>query len=96
MNLLSPELLREIEERAVKDIVELFEEVVERALGADGMTYGEEQMTREERIANYQWLAAEGALDSLQVVNGALLERMTRQYQRDLADAGLLLDGGAE
>lgn len=83
-NAASAAFLQDVEDRAVDECLRLMEAVVD-GLQGDGSVYGDGSMTRAQRVAFYQQLAEEGTLDMLRVVNGDLLERMTRQFERDVA-----------
>lgn len=86
------DLVDAIKERATAKLVDLFTEVAERQTRPDGTTYGDVELSRGERVARFQDLAALGVLDMIQTVKPDLLERMHRQYLRDI-QAGPLTGG---
>lgn len=83
-NAASAEFLQDVEEQAVEECLRLMEAVVD-GLQDSGSVYGDGSMNRGERIAFYQQLDAEGALYQLRAINPELLQRMTRQFERDVA-----------
>lgn len=78
------DLVDEVQERAMRRITELAEELLKRMHRADGTTFGDVPLSRGERILRFQDYAQRGVLDALRVVKPELLERMVKQYRDDV------------
>lgn len=78
------DLVDAVKERAQDKLRDLLTEVADRQLRPDGTTYGDVALSRGERIQRFQDMAERGVLDMLQTVKPDLVQRMQRQYLRDV------------
>jgi hypothetical protein len=78
------DLLDEVQERAMSRLPELATELLKRMHRPDGTTVGDAPLSRGERILRFEDFAQRGVLDALRTVKPELLDRMVRQYQKDI------------
>jgi hypothetical protein len=78
------DLIDEVYDRAIERVPELASEVAGRMLRPDGTTFGDETLTRGERIQRFLDYAERGVLDALRTVKPELLERLVKQYLEDI------------
>lgn len=92
MNPVSADLLTEVEDRAVEMCMQIIEGVVE-LMQADGHVYGDEQLSREERILAFLAMVQSGEFDALSVVNPELAAKYQRDYFRDVGESPVMRGG---
>ena len=84
-NILSPKVLKELEDRTVDECMEIVDALVD-ALIEDGETYGDVPINKpEEFVPFYIDLQQRGVAQALEVVNPKLAEQWRRKFQRDAA-----------
>ena len=84
------DLVDEVQKRLLIRAPEIAREVVRRFIRDDGTAPGDGTLSRGERIARFQDYASNGTLDMLKTVKPDLLERMVRQYEKDITESPLV------
>lgn len=84
------EMMSEVQEQAILELKAYGGELIAALLGTDGAAYGDQPLTRGERIARFIDDAEMGALDALRVISPTVYVRYVREYVDDIAHSGLV------
>lgn len=87
---LTPDIVDDARDRAIEKCVGVLIPAIERQLRDDGTTYGDEPLSRGDRILRFQDWAQRGVLNTLRAVKPELYESVLRQYQRDIAESPIV------
>lgn len=78
------ELLREAGQLAKRQLLDLAEAMYGVVMGSDGETFGDQQMSRSDRILRIVMAARDGTLDVLAAQSPRIYLLSMRQYVRDI------------
>lgn len=88
------ELWEAVSEQLMDEGLELGGDILSAMLGPDGEAPGDQALSRGQRIARFQDLAARGVLDALaticQAANAPHYDDLVRQYIKDVGDSALV------
>jgi len=84
------ELWDEIRDQAMQKCLDLSRELIEASLTPDGMAYGDQEISRGQRILRFQMDAASGAIDILRYQSPRIYEDYVNQYLKDIQDSPLV------
>ena len=84
------ELWNEIRDQAMQKCLDLSRELIEASLTPDGMAYGDQEISRGQRILRFQMDAASGAIDILRYQSPRIYEDYVNQYLKDIQDSPLV------
>ena len=83
------ELLDDIQAQATAELLDMMESIYGTMLGPDGRTYGDQDLSRGERIARVVDMAQRGVLAILQTISPDVFDDIHAQFIRDVAASPL-------
>ena len=78
------EIAHEARDRAVRQVLDLEAEMLQRVMGSKGRTFGTEDMDRGTRIEMVLADEQSGALDILRTISPKFYDEYVAQYERDM------------
>lgn len=87
---LPAEMLKDVQEIALEECIEISLELLDNVIGADGSSFGDRELSRGNRILRFMDDAESGALDILRVQSPEVFASYVQEYRDDIANSPIV------